>query len=298
MKLKSELTWSFSRDRLFKDCKRAYFYNYYASWGGWDKSAEDFAKKAYLLKNVRNVDAWIGDIVHQIIKWILENKKNSIDVSLDSARKQAKQLLMKTYEQSHKKMWKKNIKYNLNLFEHYYGIELTRQDLAVKLSKVTKSLNNFYKHGINSSFADLKKESFLSIDQLDSFLFDGIKVFAIPDFALKKDKYVLYDWKTGKPSEKDRLQLSFYILYAMQKWNLNLEDIDISAVYLIQDDVSFLPIEPVDMKTVKEYITESIIKMKNLLSDVENNKADISNFDRTDQDWRCKNCKFKEICLV
>jgi CRISPR/Cas system-associated exonuclease Cas4 (RecB family) len=139
-------------------------------------------------------------------------------------------------------------------------------------------------------------KSFLSIEQLDSFSFDGVQIFAIPDFALYNQEYMLYDWKTGKPNDNNRLQLSLYIFYAMAKYKATKGQIKIIPVYLTQDDVSFEPIQPLDIDTVKNYIRDSIKDMKDVLSDVENNTADIENFPLTADLWKCHSCKFKELC--
>ena len=72
-KLENILTWSVSRDRLFNDCRRAYYYHYYLAWGGWDFAAPELSRKAYLLKNIQGIDAWIGDSVHKVIKRVLES---------------------------------------------------------------------------------------------------------------------------------------------------------------------------------------------------------------------------------
>jgi len=303
--LKSELTWSFSRDRLFQDCRRAYFYHYYASWGGWNVNAEEFSRKAYILKNIRNIDAWIGDIVHQIIKWVLENKKADTaslfakgrDVSYEEACGKAKHLLMKTWEQSRSQMWKENVKQNLNLLEHYYKREPNREELTAKLQKVTTSLRSFYDSGLLEIFNNIGQDKFLKLDELDSFEFDGVKVFAIPDFAVKNDKFTLYDWKTGKPSDKDVFQLSCYVLYAMDKWGLAPEQIAIVPVYLAEEKTAVSPIKAIDIDKVKEHIRGSIDEMKSVLLDIDENKADISRCPKTDTSWRCKNCKFQEICV-
>ena len=296
--LKNELTWSFSRDRLFKDCKRAYFYHYYASWGGWNKSSDEFSQKAYLLKNMRNVDIWVGDIIHQILKWVIENKKVGNHRGLDEALTKAKQMLMRTWEQSRSKLWQKNIKQNLNLFEHYYGPELSRDDLALKMTKVTKSIRNFYSSELFSSLSNISQENILAVDALDFFDFSGVRMFAIPDFALKSsDEYVLYDWKTGKPSEKDVLQLSCYILYAQNKWAVFADKISVVPVYLAMDDVLFDPVIPIDQSKVREYIENSISQMRAVLTDQENNKISIDNCPRTKNEWLCKKCRFREICL-
>lgn len=317
-KLKNELTWSFSRDRLFRECRRAYFYHYYASWGGWEAGADEFIRKAYILKNVRNTAIWAGDIVHQIIKWILETKiagltasnqktmdfssqdrtffKTDKDIPFEQARDKAKQLLMRTWEQSRSKMWMKNVKHNLNLFEHYYKRELTREELALKLQKVIKSIRNIYNSGLIESFSSLLQENFLRIDELDSFELEGIRIFAIPDFAIKNGEYVLYDWKTGKRSDKDILQLSCYRLYAMNKWKVEADKIRVIPVYLAEEKVSFEPVTPIEANKVKSYIFNSVDEMKSVLFDVKENKTDIEHCPKIKDSWRCKNCKFQEIC--
>ncbi|MFH1767681.1 MAG: PD-(D/E)XK nuclease family protein [Candidatus Omnitrophota bacterium] len=295
-KLNNELTWSFSRDRLFKECRRAYFYHYYASWGGWEEGAGELARKAYVLKNMRSIDAWIGDVVHQIIKWILESKIAGEDISFEAASLKAKQLLTRTWEQSRAKLWMKNVKYNLNLFEHYYNREPTREDLVPKLQKVTASIRNLYQSGLLELLSKLARESFLRIDELDSFCFENVRVFAIPDFALKHDGYILYDWKTGRPTDKDVLQLSFYTLYAAYKWQAQSGQIKIIPAYLTEENVSLKPIEALPEEAVKKYVSDSLDQMREVLSEIATNKADISFFPKTDKAWRCKNCKFKEIC--
>jgi hypothetical protein len=303
-KLKSELSWSFSRDRLFKECQRAYYYHYYASWGGWESNADNLTKKAYLLKNIRNIDAWIGDIVHQIIKWILENKIHGSgdlfttkgDISYQDAADKAKQILLKTWEQSRDQLWKKNIKHNLNLFEHYYGPEPTREELTSKLQKVTKSIKNFYSSGLLEHIANISQENFLKIDELDTFEFEGVKVFAVPDFALLNENYFLYDWKTGKKHDNDILQLSCYALYALVKWNTKPEKIKVIPVYLTQDNLVLSPIDYIETDKVKEYIHNSLSQMKSILSSLEQNQADITLCQKTENLRRCQRCKFQEIC--
>lgn len=304
-KLKSELTWSFSRDRLFKQCRRAYFYHYYASWGGWEAGADQLCRKAYILKNMRNIDAWIGDIIHQIIRWILQQRVNTAQtifkkdegISCEKALKTAKNLLLKTWEQSRSRKWEENLKQNLNLFEHYYNRELTRNQLRVKLEKVDKSLKNFYQSGLFAELSKLPAESFLTIDELDSFNFEGTRIFAIPDFALLSGgQYRLYDWKTGKRSDDDILQLSCYGIYAMDKWLVSAEQIKIIPVYLNQDNFSLVPAKPIPSQELKNYIRTSIRTMRESLKDPVTNRADIIDFPKTDDTKRCQRCKFQEIC--
>ncbi|MDD4295156.1 MAG: PD-(D/E)XK nuclease family protein [Candidatus Omnitrophica bacterium] len=302
-KLKNKFSWSFSRSQLFNGCKRAYFYNYYASWGGWEKAADEQTRKIYILKNVRNIDAWVGDIIHQVIKWVIECSfitlpwKTEQGITYEEALNKAKQMLIKTWEQSRSCGWKDNVKQNLNLFEHYYNVPLEQDVLKQKLQKVTKSLTNFYKLGIPDKLRSINKDNILSVDSLDSFIFKDIEVYSVPDFALKDgDDYVLYDWKTGKRSDKDALQLSLYILYASGKWKLKPENIKIVPVYLNEDAPQIEFINNVPLVEVQEYMLKSISDMKEVLSDPANNIIDIKLCPVTQETWRCKNCKFKEVC--
>ena len=66
--ISNELTWSASRASMFQSCPRKYYYNYYGSWGGWDKKADEKTKLLYILKNVKPMILWAGSIVHDTIK--------------------------------------------------------------------------------------------------------------------------------------------------------------------------------------------------------------------------------------
>ncbi len=87
-KLENELSWSVSRDQLFKQCHRAYYYNYYGSWGGWERDASEETRKLYILKNIRTLAMWAGTIVHEVIAEALNRyaRKNSPIQAGSSAR--------------------------------------------------------------------------------------------------------------------------------------------------------------------------------------------------------------------
>lgn len=291
--LKNELSWSISRDRQFKDCKRSYYYQYYQSWGGWDYKADEVSRKTYLLKNIQSIDIWIGDIVHQVIQWVLESYQQGREISFEEANQKALTMFKQTWSQSINKAWQQNIKRNLNLFEHYYNVDVSNEDIREKMQKAAKCIKNFYQSGVLNG---LKAQEIISVDQFDSFICEGVKVFAIPDLVLKKDNYILFDWKTGKPSEKDCMQLSFYIHYAMDKWGIAEDDVQIVPVYLAEDKVAIEDIAPIHLDTMLVYMHESYDSMKAVLSDLDNNVADIALCPKTEDAWRCNNCKFKEIC--
>mgnify|MGYP001168071259 FL=1 len=292
----NRLTWSYSRNRLFRDCRKAYYFQYYASWGGWEKDANDFSKRAYLLKNIRTIDIWIGDIVHQVIKWLIEEIKASRDQSLDTALFHAKRTVKRTWEQSRSKSWEQNVKHNLNLLEHYYNCEPSKDELTEKLRKITKSLNFFYNSGFYDYLKGIKPEEIIAIDSLDKFTFEGVNVFAVPDLAVKREKILLYDWKTGKSSQNDAMQLSCYVLYGCSKWGADVDNFEITPVYLAKDDLEYSSVGVIPIEEVKTYIRDSLSDMRSLLISVEKNEIDPNKCEKTIDKYKCPRCKFKQIC--
>jgi len=295
-KLVNSLTWSCSRDRLFNDCRRAYYYHYYGAWGGWEASAPEENRKTYLLKNIQGVDAWVGDSVHKVIKALIESIKAGSPLGHDQARRKIKEMLVTGWRQSNEKLWQKHIKKNLNLFEHYYNKELKPDVLALKIKKAVSSIDNFYARGLFDTFSALGRESFLAVDELDSFDEGGVRVFAVPDCAIKDERYVLYDWKTGKPSDKDIFQLSFYVLYAGKKWHAAYSDVEIIPVYISDPNSVITPIKPYPIDKIKEHMTLSIAAMRGVLLKGRSDAADIDLCPRTDNLRRCAFCRFQAIC--
>ena len=68
---KNTFSWSASRDRLFRSCHRAYYYNYYGYWNGWSYDADPKTKLIYKLKKLQSTTLWAGSTVHDILQDIL-----------------------------------------------------------------------------------------------------------------------------------------------------------------------------------------------------------------------------------
>lgn len=299
VEFKNKFSWSVSRDRLFRDCPRAYYFYYYASWGGWDRDSQSLARKAYILKNMKNVDIWVGQVSHQVIQEILQARLVDKKTSKEEAIIRSHNLFNQGWQQSLNKAWQNNIKYNLNLFEHYYNsapdLDKVKQSA---LDKLTKVIDNFYQRGFSDYLDNLVVNKYLAIEELGNFLIDDITIYAVPDFAFKKDdNFYLYDWKTGKIDEANiNIQLGCYSLYAIDKWQAVIENIQVIPVYLSLAEVKLTPVKVPDINSTKEYIKKSIDLMQGCL---ENKQENIINKDlcaKTTDAWRCKYCNFKEIC--
>jgi len=164
--------------------------------------------------------------------------------------------------------------------------------------KIAKSIKRFYDLGILEKLEDAEGEDYLSLEELRSFYYSGVKIYIKIDFAIKRDGLVyLYDWKTGRESYQDRLQLQAYAFYAQKSWGVEYSAIRLYPVYLTQDDFSLKAIANISPQELTDYIDKSLKAMKERLVDVDNNQAVIDNFVPQRQQYRCRHCFFKELCF-
>ena len=78
--IRNEFSWSKSRDEVFRECPRQYYFNYYRYWGGWEKAAPERTRQIYILKKLKNRYMWAGERVHESIKHTIRNLQRGISV--------------------------------------------------------------------------------------------------------------------------------------------------------------------------------------------------------------------------
>ena len=82
---KNEFSWSKSRDSLFSECRRKYYFNHYGFWGGWKIDAPKEVRELYILKNLISKEMWVGQVVHKIIENVLSQLKLGNETPLSYA---------------------------------------------------------------------------------------------------------------------------------------------------------------------------------------------------------------------
>ena len=118
------LGWSSTRYDIFSECKRKYFYQYYAKF---DKEYK--RDKIDFLKKMTSIPMEIGNISHDVIKEVLERLKKST-APIDQKKFEA---YVKNVAQSITKK---------NFFEIYYK-EQEKIEVDQLFQKTHVSLNNF-----------------------------------------------------------------------------------------------------------------------------------------------------------
>ena len=297
--LKSELSWSVSRAKMLRECPRRYYYHYYQSWEGWKPDAPPDRKKAYQLKLMVNLDMLAGQVVHEVIRdMFMRDRETLTPVTSEQARKLALTRMRDAWRESRDRMWTRSPKRFTNLFEHYYDEEIPESRTDEIRDRVERCLANFFASDTLRSIRAAGAKCWLRVDELDFFEFAGVKVYAVPDFALRDGPVIhIYDWKTGKSDENVEDQLACYTLFAVERWKVQPNRVIPSAVYLRDNYAEQIDVKEERLSRTKDHIRASLSEMIRLLRSVEHNiPRDMEAFSQTQRVAHCSRCFFKEFC--
>ncbi|MDR2772685.1 MAG: PD-(D/E)XK nuclease family protein [Elusimicrobiota bacterium] len=278
-----ELGWSVSRYDRFLNCKRQYFYDYYAQF-----DREVPVEKILFLKKLTSKALEVGNIVHDVIRDLLRRyQKSSKELKRDKfyeyARRMTEEYCKKTFAES------------------YYGsVLISADEVFIKIKKI---LDNFL---------DSKRFKWLSLNAKDTALqwiiepegygetrIKNRKAYCKVDFLFPMgDKLYILDWKTGSPSiQKHRKQLVGYSLWANFHFNKPIKEIIPSIAYLYPE-YEEKEIQ-VDAKTIADFGDQVIEEMDNMysyLQDVENNIPKEKKEFPAQTNRLCAYCNYREIC--
>lgn len=301
MVFKNEFSWSKSRDSLFKECKRKYFFNHYGFWNGWITSEDERVKKIYYLKKLASKDIWVGSRVHEMIEFILKRFRVGEDIGLGYSLKKLRNRMESDWSMSKLGGYTGFATKAHRFFEDEYGEGIGEEEKEGCIEKAEICLTNFYNSDIFMEIRQTSVEDWITLEDFLSFDFEGIRVYLSIDFAMRiNDRIVLFDWKTGKERRADyELQLGLYALYVSEKLDVPAERIMAKMFYLAlgaEGKVDSFEVDSERLEEVKQILRSSISEMKRLLQDVTENEAVEEDFERSEGPW-CSRCSFRKVCL-
>ncbi|MBB65375.1 MAG: hypothetical protein CMO81_09960 [Waddliaceae bacterium] len=322
-RLVNEFSWSFSRHNTFEECQKKYWYIYYGSWEGWPlyrndprPSIDPLAAYLYTVKQMQSLAMFVGTVVHGAIEKCLKDWERSRRFwSQDRLIKEALAQFRKGIQSSKDEAWRKSPKYNANLFEIYFkekGEEgLGGSEIQAAEEKIQQCLENWYNSPITQKTILGVNANTISIEKLDTFyLKNKYKVFVVIDYAMKwqmnhRQKILLFDWKTGKETDKTIDQLYSYALFAHQEWKTPYNEIVLAPFYLHDNHYEKVQgkesINPQRLALVEDFIVSSSVSMVEQLmgepsEKLEKNQADPLSFAYTENRGKCVRCPFKKLC--
>ncbi len=303
--LQNEFSWSKSRHERFAECRRAYFYAYYGSWGGWEAEPGSTVRELYVLKKLSSRWQWAGSVVHGTLKRLLQSARATgsvwpLEKTLERTRARARSEWAWSRDKSY---WREPSRI-VGLVEHEYAEAVPDGDWKKLYEQVIEgSLQAFYRSPLLDELRSVPRDRWLSVDELDAWEFEGTKIWVAVDFAYRdaQDRIQVLDWKTGKERGVDHTQVGIYTLYAQRKWNVPLEQVRGGLVYLVPNgspgaERISVAADAAALEACQGEMRASIAAMRSVLVDPEKNLASEASFPMQDDRQGCRRCPFRRPC--
>ena len=299
------MSWSKTRHERFSECRRAYYLYYYLSWGGWDMTAERWRRQLYILKKLSNRFTWAGSVVHAAIRGTLMAVHHGRRLEAPRLIDRVHNVMRADFAFSReRRYWGDRIRKEFSgLVEHEYGEELDPVVWKKNWDNVEQAIGWFFKSDWVERARELPKERWLEVDVIDFdksiFRLDGIKVFAVPDFAFvdHDGSTVIVDWKTGRARDGYDEQILGYAMYMADRYRLPLDRMRASLVYLNDGVENTVRIDPERVEAFKAHFAKSVSSMREFLLDPSSNTPLPENsFPMTDDLATCARCVFRRPC--
>lgn len=315
--------WSVSRERLFDECPRKYYFHYYLSWGGWERNAPMIAREAFKLKRLVPLPLWRGQLVHYIVSKVLQSmkakkrvpeKQKVLDYTAERFEAQLEFSRTRRYLTESKKRGNRiNIDW-LALVEHEYDRPVDGARLDRARLECTAGVEGLYSSPLLPRI-ERSDPSGWRIEDLDHaefsqvFEIGGVTIYAKTDFMFREAdaSFNIVDWKTNRPTndkgnpaaESNRIQLGIYGYYATTILSEPLEHLRLLEVNLLEEGlVKDHPIDQESLSSFAAAVESGIGKLSSLLvdSDVARNEPLApARFPKIDN-GRCVFCNFFRIC--
>lgn len=322
MGLVNEFGWSISREAMFDECRRRYYFHYYLSWGGWEAGAPRIAQAAFRLKRLVSLALWRGQLVHYVATKVLASlrAKGRIpafeDVRRYTLERFETQLAFSREGRYRTEPKKRGGELNIDwlaLFEHEYGRGIDPERLERARGECVEAMRALLESPILARIAETDPDGW-AIENIDLgefaqvFDFEGARVFAKTDFMFRGNDgaFNIVDWKTfsgARGGEDDggraRVQLGVYGYYAAAVLGEPLERIRLVEVNLLDNArETAWDAGPGDIDLFREHIRSGIGRLSSVLAggDIARNEPLPPRFFPVIDNGRCRYCNFYRIC--
>lgn len=201
-------SWSFSRERMLRECPRKFHFHYIASRGGHRPGGPPGSRDAWLAKAHTALPIEVGSIVHRTIAKVLWGLVGGRPVDIAVEAENAMGAFVDSVLASMRGTGDKRF------LNHVFGPEFEYEELEAATRSIGAMIGNFAEFPfVKSLMAD---PSPIMIRYLDCDRPEISTAFGFPswikmDLALRQPgRFDIVEWKTGRPTAEHVLQAQIY----------------------------------------------------------------------------------------
>ena len=280
------LGWSVSRYEIYKNCKRAYFYNYY---GKYDSQIPLDVINSF--KKMTSIPLEKGNILHDVIRDILI-RYTKTSSPIDKVK-------LFTYIYNTIKSY-----CNRKVFAEVYYQQINKINLDEVFTEIKQAITNLFNsnrfHWIINDALINKDQWIIEPGGYGETRFNDLKAYCKVDFFLPhNNNYYILDWKSGSYSaDKHRKQMLAYSLWARDTFHLETEQIIPILTFLLTDYHEIgEPFSLEELNQLYEVISEETQEMYSFCINIKDNiPLAKDNFPKTNNYFTCSYCNFRKLC--
>lgn len=267
-------SWSFTKHRIWNRCQRQYYFEYIAPFV---KSVPIVnPEKIRWLKNFTSKFVVQGQLIHDIIDKQIQYHSEKKPMDLTEA--------INTF--SKKVSLYKNV--GGEVFSEYHNGEKIPDSFFVAMDENGKTcLHTFF-----GKWPDYRSRECLRHEEFDHFSIGDVGVTVKVDFVgrMQNGTIVLTDWKTGRDDDEyeTELQMATYVLWAIEYYNLNADEIGTELVFLRTGTTKPIRFFEEQLHEVRQMIPDEFIAM--------NASYEYEDFPEMPSQRECISCRFAEVC--
>lgn len=285
------------------ECELKWVLNYYVAKWGESNSKSVTLQLAWRLKHLKNMYMLFGELMHQIIESEIKTLLETGEVLSEAKiKKWLRDKLNRSYSQTKYglNLWYKEPRVNPMIFEIYYGGNLDKTLIQIIAKKIDECVSGFIRSKTINEVIAKRDVKIVEAEKYKSFYLDEVRVVLSADLVYldqNNDIYGIVDWKSGKRSKDDSLQLTTYALYLEKTYGADLSDIELSNEYLEEGVNKNYTIDTYDIENLRSIIQASSKRMTELEENLRYPDDKIlDTFQKTENERICEWCNFKAIC--
>ncbi|MFC5732541.1 PD-(D/E)XK nuclease family protein [Cytobacillus gottheilii] len=296
--------WSLSKHKMLMECEMKWALNYHISKRGEFDSKPPILQLAWRLKHLKNVFLLFGDLLHKIIEEEVNKFMETGEVlSKTKIRGKLSDMLEQSFRESQNdlNLWYKDPKANTMLYEIYYDGGLGENTTEFIKQRIDKCVSGFIHSKTINELIIKGNVKIMEAEKFRSFYVDGVRVVLSADLIYHdqdNEVWGIVDWKSGKQTQHDALQLSLYAMYLENTYGAKLQDILVSNDFLESGTSKSYVIDTYETDNLRDLILQSAKRMAELEENLHKSDTEVMElFHKTENKERCDTCNFKAICL-
>lgn len=300
-----EKSWSHSRDQIFQECPRKYYYHYYGAHNGWRNDAPQEAQTVYRLKNLLNLYLYFGETLHSVAEMYINHwEQKSIGYMREELYHRIRNLLNQAFKESlDPEQWWEAPKRRKMFAEMYYAKEreLPKHAVGEIKKRMDVCLDHFLQCTSLHEVIRNPEYRLVESERLNTFFVQGNKVYVKLDALYRHEdgQYVIIDWKTGLEDERIEEQLQLYAYYLHEVQGVPLEKIEIRTEYLLAEKCQKDTVDGRGVEAIEQKIVDSAAEMDLMLVDPQGNQPrPIGDFRPALEARSCRYCNYRQVCTV